>query len=114
MRWVKRLLLGLLILALLLFMAVAGGVLALHSPGGQRFAVQQINKFGGDYIHLTGLSGDLPYDIKIAHLELIDPWGVWLSADQIELKWSPLALLRRHIAIESLTATTINLQRSPD
>lgn len=113
MRWFKRLLLALLALILLLLISLAGLVVALNTQTGQRFAVQQINKYGKNFIHLGGLSGYFPSDLKIADLQLMDPKGVWLRADQIELAWSPLALLHRNLAIQALTAQTIEIPRAP-
>lgn len=114
MRWLKRLLLGIVALILLLVILLAGIVVALNHSAGQKFAVRQINKFGKHYVHLEGMSGSFPADLKLSNLELIDPQGVWLSANQIQLKWSPVSLLRRHLVIESLTAETIDAIRKPD
>lgn len=113
MRWLKRCLLAFLVLLLLVILAVAGLVVGLNTHTGQQFAVQQINKFGKNYVHLGGLSGRFPSDLKIPNLQLVDSTGVWLSATQIELDWSPLALLRRHLAIKALTAQTIDIGRPP-
>lgn len=113
MRWLKRLFLGLLILFLFLCLATAGLVAALNTTSGQRFAVNQINKFGHDYVHLSGLSGRFPSALRVSSLQLLDPTGVWLTADQIQLDWSPSALLRRHVAVQALTAQTIDVLRFP-
>lgn len=113
MRWFKRLLLALLALILLLVIVLTGMVVALNTQAGQHFAVQQINKFGKNHIHLGGLNGRFPSDLTISDLQLMDSKGVWLRADQIELDWSPLALLHRHVAIQALTAQTIAITRSP-
>lgn len=113
MRWLKRILLALLGLVLLLVIAMAGVVVTLNTPAGQRFAVRQINHFGGHYIHLGGLAGSFPSDLTVPSLQLIDSKGVWLNAEQIRLTWSPLALLRRHLLIQALTAQTIDIARSP-
>lgn len=113
MRWLKRLLLGLLILFLFLCLVTAGLVVALNTTSGQRLAVSQINKFGHNYVHLNGLSGRFPSSLRVSGLELLDPQGIWLTADQIRLDWSPLALIRRHLSVQSLTAQTIDVLRLP-
>ena len=113
MRWLKRLLLGLLAVLLLLMIAVACVVVTLNTAAGQRFAVRQINHFGHNSIHLGGLTGNFPSDLTIPSLQLIDAKGVWLSAEQVRLAWSPLSLLRRHLVIQALTAQTINITRLP-
>lgn len=103
-----------LLAVLLIVVVVATGIVcALNTPAGQNFAVQQINKFGKNSIHLSGLSGRFPYNLQLQNLELFDNDGVWLNAEQIQLEWSPLALMRRHLAIQTLTAQTIDVVSSP-
>lgn len=113
MRWFKRALIGLMALILLIVIAGVGVVMMLNTPSGQKFAVQQINKYGGAYVHLSGLSGGFPSALKIANLQLIDPKGVWAEAQHVELVWSPLALLRSHLIIKTLTAEIITVTRTP-
>ncbi len=113
MRWLKRILLGVLLLLLLLIVAVAGLVVALNSEAGRNVAVREINKFGAAYIQLSGLGGHFPADIKLASFKVLDKDGVWLSGEQAELKWSPLALLHRNLSVQTLTAQRIDVARSP-
>lgn len=113
MRWLKRILLGMLALLLLLVAAVAGVVIALNSQAGRNFAVREINKFGKSQIHLSGLGGHFPADIKLASFQLLDKNGAWLSGEQAELKWSPLALLHRNLSVQALTAQSIDMARTP-
>lgn len=113
MRWLKRLLLGIVALILLLVIVVAGVVVALNTSAGQAFAVREINKFGKNYVQLGGLSGNFPARLTIPSLQLRDPQGVWLSAQQIELSWSPLALLWGHLSIQTISATRIDALRVP-
>ena len=113
MHWLKRILLGLLALVLLLVLAVAGVVVALNSQAGRNFATGEINKFGKSYVHLSALGGHFPADIKIPSLQLVDSNGVWLSGQELELKWSPLALLHGNLSVQALTAASISMARSP-
>lgn len=113
MRWLKRLLLGLFLLLLVLVILVGGVVVALNTSAGQKFAVQEINKFGKNYVFLGGLSGRFPADLTIPSLQLRDPEGVWLNAEQLRLSWSPLALLHGQLSIQTLSATTISAIRAP-
>ncbi len=57
MRWLNRILIGLLSLALLLVLAVFGMFAVLNSQAGRQFAVGEINKLGKSYVHLGGLAG---------------------------------------------------------
>ncbi|HTQ71506.1 MAG TPA: translocation/assembly module TamB domain-containing protein [Acidocella sp.] len=113
MRWLQRILLGFLVLLLLLGVAIAGLAVALNSAAGRSFAVREINKFGAAYIQLSGLGGHFPADIKLAGFKVLDQDGVWLSGRQAELKWSPLALLRRTLSAQALTAQRIDVARMP-
>ncbi|MGE4481274.1 translocation/assembly module TamB domain-containing protein [Acidocella sp.] len=113
MRWLKRILLGLIAVLLLAVLAVAGLVVALNSEAGRQFAVREINHFGKDYVRLGGLGGHFPADIKIPSFQLVDKQGTWLSGRQVELKWSPLALLRRDVSVQALTALSIDVTRAP-
>ena len=113
MRWLKRILLGLLALVLLLVLAVAGVVVALNSQSGRNFAAAKINKFGKSYVHISALGGHFPADIKIPSLQLVDAKGTWLSGQRLELKWSPLALLHGNLSVQALTAASISMARSP-
>ncbi|MDE1907206.1 MAG: hypothetical protein KGH75_12230, partial [Rhodospirillales bacterium] len=113
MRWLKRILLGLLALVLLLVLAVAGVVVALNSQTGRNFATSEINKFGKSYVHVSALGGHFPADIKIPSLQLVDTKGAWLSGQGLELRWSPLALLHDNLSVQALTAASISMARSP-
>lgn len=113
MRLLRNILFILFAFLLVLIIACIGLVSALNTKSGQNYAVRQINHFGKDSIHLDGLSGYFPYNMQLQNLQLIDADGVWLNAAKIKLEWSPLSLLRRHLAIQALTAQTIDVSRSP-
>ncbi|MBU6449845.1 MAG: translocation/assembly module TamB domain-containing protein [Rhodospirillales bacterium] len=113
MRWLKYILLGLLALALIFILAVLGAFVALNSQSGRNFAVNNINKFGESYVHVGGLGGHFPSDIKISSIQLVDTKGVWLNGQSLELKWSPLALLHGNLSVQVLTARSISMARSP-
>lgn len=113
MRLLKKISLILMAFFLVLTITIAGIVSALNTKAGQDYAIQKINHFGRSSIHIDGLSGSFPYNMKLQNLQLIDTNGVWLNATQIKLQWSPFALLRRHLAIQNLTAQTITFIRPP-
>lgn len=113
MRWVKCGLFALLALVFVLVALVVGVLVALNTQAGQAFAVREINKFGKDYVHLSGLTGRFPADLNIASLSLKDPQGDWLNAQNIALHWSPLALLGEHVKVQSFTIERLDLVRLP-
>jgi translocation and assembly module TamB len=64
-------------------------------------------------VRIGGLSGRLPMQLYLARLELRDPQGLWLSADAVQLRWSPLQLVRRDVRAELLRAGGVNIERRP-
>ena len=113
MRWLNRILIGLLSLVLLLVLAVFGMFAVLNSQAGRQFAVGEINKLGKSYVHLGGLAGHFPADITIPSLQLVDTKGVWLSGQELALQWSPLALLHGNLSVQALTAQSLSVARAP-
>lgn len=110
MRWVLRILVVLLALVILVSL---GLVVGLNSQTGRNFAVREINQIAAGKIQITGLAGHFPADLKIAHLAVADNTGVWLTGNAVELRWKPLALLSRDVAVTALTAGDISVTRAP-
>src|ERR1700691_3322800 len=44
---------------------------------------------------LQGLAGRFPDRLRLARLELRDPQGLWLTAEQVQLNWSPVPPIPR-------------------
>src|SRR6516165_6736081 len=65
------------------------------------------------HIRLSGLSGSFPGAIDLEQLQLADDRGVWLNAERISLRWSPLALLARHLKVERLQLARLAIERQP-
>jgi len=101
---------GVPLLALLLALGVA------QTPPGKRLLAGMIEDIASSSDHkvrLTGLSGFVPFDIGVERLEIADRDGVWLTASEVTLDWSPLAMLRDHLKIERLHAKAVNVERQP-
>jgi translocation and assembly module TamB len=88
-------------------------IIAMNTESGRNFATGQINKFAGGQITISGLAGHFPADIKVAHLQIADANGVWLTGDGLELRWRPQDFFSRTIHITALTATSIGVSRAP-
>jgi translocation and assembly module TamB len=97
----------------LLSVLLGGTWIALNSAPGRAFATREINHFAGPNVQISGLAGHFPADIKLATLNVSDADGVYVTASDLELRWHPIALLRREIAVDSLTATRIDVLRQP-
>jgi translocation and assembly module TamB len=63
------------------------------------------------HVRLSGLSGSFPAAVDLRQLQLADGRGVWLSAERISLRWSPLALLARHLKVQRLQLARLAIER---
>lgn len=62
---------------------------------------------------VKGLSGRLPFTLRLERFALGDEQGWWLEIDDLSLDWNPLALLRSRVRVASLAAARIRLDRLP-
>jgi translocation and assembly module TamB len=89
------------------------GTVALNTRPGRQVAERGVNTFLAPGVQISGLAGHFPADIKLGTLRLADADGVWLSAQNVELRWQPLSLLRDDVDITTLTAASLSLLREP-
>ncbi len=113
-RWRRMLQVGLALLTIIVLLIVALRLLAM-SGAGRGFVEAQIENAApaGQSIEITGLSGDLLGRFTMASLSVSDQKGVWLQAENIEARWTPLALVSRHARLDLLSADTIRVLRRP-
>lgn len=64
-------------------------------------------------VEVEGLSGTLPFTIRLERLAFSDAEGVWLEIGGLYLEWSPLALLSRHVRVAEVSARRVTLSRLP-
>src|SRR4029077_20772198 len=95
-------------LSLLAVVLIAG-----NTAGGRGVIERSIARFSDGHVRLAGLTGTFPAAIDLVHLQLSDARGVWLSADHISLRWSPLALVARHLKVEHLQIARLAIERRP-
>jgi translocation and assembly module TamB len=65
-------------------------------------------------IEATGITGVVPFDIKIDHLILKDTSGPWLDVRDLKFRFSPLYLFKGRILIREFMAESILLDRLPN
>jgi translocation and assembly module TamB len=94
-------------------LTVAGADIALNTGSGRAFAMSEINKLAGPDVHVAGLGGHFPLDVKLANVTLADAAGPYATAQGLELRWNPLGLFHKHLDIARLTAAAITVQRLP-
>ncbi|MAW82600.1 MAG: hypothetical protein CMI63_20380 [Parvularcula sp.] len=111
----------------LIALGVAAGLFALilvawfalfYSPPGRNFlkgvAADQIGGALNSDTEIGALSGGLPGHIIVADVRLADDAGeAWLTLDRLELRWRPLALLRKRILVDELTLADARLIGEP-
>jgi translocation and assembly module TamB len=99
---------------LLLVAALVGTVLiAGNTARGRSLLEQATARLTDGHVRLAGLAGSLPADVELGQLQLSDARGVWLTAQRISLRWSPSALLTRHVKVESLSVVRLDIERRP-
>jgi translocation and assembly module TamB len=89
-------------------------LVAANTTPGRAYIERLTNRLTDGMVQISGLAGTLPAAIELERLELRDPHGMWLAAEHISLRWSPRALLTRHIRVSSLHAARLDLERLPD
>ena len=109
-RWTGGILALLLLPPLLLIGAL---LVALNTTAGQHEAETLLARVLGDSVKVSGISGRIPAAPRVAHVELRDVQGVWLSIDDIALDWSPLQLLSRVAHADRLSVGRVALARLP-
>ena len=103
------------VIALMCLMLIAGRSW-IKTATGHTFIEKQVNSrsFGPvERINISGLEGDVLKAFSIQELEIYDQDGLWLSAQDITMSWSPLKLLKRHVDVEYVSAAGLNVLRQP-
>jgi translocation and assembly module TamB len=96
--------------------AAIGARMWINSDGGRAYALSQIDgRTVGSLGTLSarGLTGDPLTEVHLAHLSIADDQGVWLVASDIRLKWTPRALVSRHVDLNLLSAGELSIARRP-
>jgi translocation and assembly module TamB len=99
--------------AALLLLAVIGLLVGANTDAG-RAAIEKLTyRLTAGAVRVTGLQGSLPSHLLVERLELVDKRGVWLSAQNIRLDWSPLAYLHGSVHVNDLQVATLDMERLP-
>src|SRR5262249_28952752 len=92
---------------------VAAIVIAGNTAGGRALIERTATRLSDGRLRLSGLSGSFPAAIDLAQLQLSDTRGVWLTAERVSLRWSPMALLARHLKVQRLQLARLDIERRP-
>ena len=115
-RWLKRIAIGLGGLFGVLVLAVLGAWAFANTETGRAWIADQVEaalSAGDAEAAVAGLSGPLPQRIALDRLTLQDADGTWLTLEQAELAWSPLALLGGRLDVTRIVAERVSVARAP-
>ena len=102
----------------LLAVSLLAGWFWLQSQPGKAWLADclsaRLSGIGGQEILVTGLAGQVPFDMTVDEITLADGAGVWCTARGLAWRWSWRALWReRLLNLPSLTAVEIRVNRLP-
>ncbi|UCH74167.1 MAG: translocation/assembly module TamB domain-containing protein [Rhodospirillales bacterium] len=89
----------------------------LQSETGRAQVARQLESLlsqpGKRGVTIGRIEGNLPATIRIDEITLADGRGPWLTVRGFALDWSPLALVRGRLEIDSLGAREVSISRRP-
>lgn len=97
----------------LALIAVAGLLVFANIPYGQKTIEREVASLTGDMVHIEGLKGAFPYNLRIRHLAIQDRIGTYLTIEGLHLHWSPLALIHLSVHASVLEADSLHFDRLP-
>ncbi len=97
-------------IALLLAAAV---LVAVNTGPGRTLIERATYRLTAGQVRMSGLGGAFPAHVTLARLQLVDNRGVWLTAEQIAVHWSPLALLDWRVQASALKVARLDIERLP-
>jgi translocation and assembly module TamB len=103
---------GALLVGLPVVLCTAVLVLA-NTDYGRRLIESNTARLTDGGVVLQGLAGRFPDRLRLARLELRDPQGLWLQADDLQLNWWPVPLIRKHARVDLLQASRVHIERAP-
>lgn len=101
---------------LLIILLVVGSLFFLHTQTGINWAVARIENIASSEnrtVRLGQVEGLLSSEPKIGVMTIADRKGVWLSAKNVRMDWTRLALLKFDLAVNTLEADEIEVTRAP-
>jgi len=109
-RWVVWTAAALVVLAVLAVPLLWG---ALNTDPGRRVAEWAVERLTKGQVALSGVTGHFPDALRVARLEIRDPHGTYLTADNVALDLEAGTLLSGQARVTLLAATDIVLARTP-
>ena len=99
---------------LALILLLIGALLIVgNTDSGRDFIVRMTSRLTKGNVQIAGIHGSFPASLDLDRLQLADDDGIWLFAEHISLRWTPSALLTRHIKVDTLHVALIHMERTP-
>ncbi len=97
-----------------LILVTAGAVLIAGNTDGGRGLIERVTaRLTDGHVRISGLAGSFPSAPEAGEVELSDDRGVWLTAQGISLRWSPLYFIDWHVRAASLHVARLDMARLP-
>ena len=100
-------------LVLLLILAIGTVLIVGNTSAGRAQIEKLVARLTGGNVRLSGLAGSFPSHLTLEELQLRDAAGVWLTANKIELDWTPWSYLEGRLQIDRLQVASIDMERLP-
>ena len=103
-------------LLVILAVAIVSGVLLMSGPFGRELVRETLDGrdiAGYGQLEIGAVSGNVLGRFEIDRIRVRDADGVWLEARDVTLAWSPWALRRYVLRIETFTVREVTLSRTP-
>src|SRR5580704_17157811 len=84
-----------------------------NTDSGRAFISRETSDLTQGKVRIFGIHGSFPAAVDLDRLELRDTQGLWLWAEHVSLRWSPAALLTRHVDVNSLHVALLHVERAP-
>ncbi|AQR72708.1 translocation/assembly module TamB domain-containing protein [Sphingomonas sp. LM7] len=91
-------------------------VIGINTQPGRNFVAQQLSKLtlaSGLNFRIGRIEGSLFGALVLRDVEVRDTQGVFATSKEIALDWRPLAYVRNHVDVRSLTSPEVKLLRLP-
>jgi translocation and assembly module TamB len=97
----------------LLLAIIAAVFIIPNTDNGRALIERKTSDLTQGRIRISGIHGSFPAALDLDKLEIRDAQGLWLWAEHISLRWTPSALLARHVDVDSLRIALLHVERAP-
>jgi translocation and assembly module TamB len=104
------------LLPVALLLAVLAGLWGLDTSAGHRFLIDRIERLqikSGLRIRIGRIEGSIYGSARLKDVRFYDPKGLFLSAPDVRLRWTPWRWTVNRLDIDELTAATATLHKIP-